>query len=163
MTSEGRMQKHNAIGKQKLFFGGIPTEPDITALKESFPASTLKPGVLVSYQDIEKVISCAIRSNRFRTVVNRWREELEKDGGIVTRCQNGVGVLVLSDSGKLDYAGDKFRSAARLVRRSSRIVARIDVQNLDESERDRLLKLEKRNAAVELIAASRRPLELPQI
>lgn len=93
MTSEGRMQKHNAIGKQKLFFGGIPTEPDITALKESFPASTLKPGVLVSYQDIEKVISCAIRSNRFRTVVNRWREELEKDGGIVTRCQNGVGVL----------------------------------------------------------------------
>ena len=28
---------------------------------------------------------------------------------------------------------------------------------------DRLLKLEKRNAAVELIAASRRPLELPQI
>ena len=42
-------------------------------------------------------------------------------------------------------------------------MAQIDVQNLDESERDRLLKLEKRNAAVELIAASRRPLELPQI
>lgn len=82
MTSEGRMQKHNAIGKQKLFFGGIPTEPDITALKESFPASTLKPGVLVSYHDIEKVIRCAIRSNRFRTVVNRGAKSSKRMAGL---------------------------------------------------------------------------------
>lgn len=75
----------------------------------------------------------------------------------------GEGIEVLDDKGKLTFAGDKLHSAARLARRSGQIAARVDISGLSGQERDALLKLERKNAAICSIAAGKRTLELPQL
>lgn len=147
----------------KIFLGGVPTEPDVTALNEAFPVSELLPGKFIEYSQISAVINVSPRSSRFKTVLDRWRKATEREHGIVTKCRQGEGIEVLDDKGKLTFAGDKLHSAARLARRSGQIAARVDISGLSGQERDALLKLERKNAAICSIAAGKRTLELPQL
>jgi len=149
--------------KQTVFFGGLPTEPDVKTLEALFPSGELTPGKFISYESLEQAISVSQKTHRFKTVVRRWRVRLERDFGIITGCRTGEGVVVLDDSAKLKLATDKMTSASRYSRRSVQVAARVNVANLDESQRAQITKLERRGAAIFAISAGKRDLELPQI
>ena len=68
----------------KIFLGGVPTEPDVTALNKAFPVSELLPGKFIEYSQISAVINVSPRSSRFKTVLDRglgdWRPSSKTPG-----------------------------------------------------------------------------------
>ena len=69
----------------KIFLGGVPTEPDVTALNEAFPVSELLPGKFIEDSQISAVINVSPRSSRFKTVLDRWRKVAEREHGMAGR------------------------------------------------------------------------------
>lgn len=97
----------------KIFLGGVPTEPDVTALNEAFPVSELLPGKFIEYSQISAVINVSPRSSRFKTVLDRWRinsgltpRDVAKEVGMspseVSEIENGIIKPTMEQKRKLD-------------------------------------------------------------
>ena len=147
----------------KVFVGGLPTDPEVRALRDQWPDSELAEGVVISYEDIEAVIGCKRRSNRFKTITTRWRKLLENNTGKVIFKAEPSGYKVLSDAEKVDLSSSKMDSAKRHARRAYVITARVDVSALSEDERGRMLSVQQRAAAITLAAQVRSQVTLPQV
>lgn len=139
--------------KNGMYFGGIPTSPDVNRIRESFPDSSLS---VVTYEEIEKVLGCDRGTNRFKAVTNRWRKLVEKESGKVIGVEAGKGFKVLNETEKLDLGCQKFASAVRLGRRSFVVTGLVDRKGLSSEDASRLDHMQKRAASV-LAAAQVKP------
>ena len=146
-----------------VFRGGMPTGPDVQKLLEEFPTSTLTIGRVITYEEISRVIGVPPKTSRFRTITGVWRKEVENTVDIIMKPHKGQALVILSDSGKLDLASDKYRSATKLAARATVISARIEVKNLTTGERETLTKLQQRAAFFAVNEAYKRPQHLPEI
>jgi len=124
--------------EKTLFFGGLPTEPDVKKIKEAYPDSELVTGKLIPYQDIAELIKQPFGTSRFRTVTNAWRKDVEKLTNKIIGVEPNIGFKVLSEPEKVVYGGQKLKMAGRAARRSYVIAARTDVLQLTDTERARL-------------------------
>lgn len=147
----------------ELYFGGLPTEPDVKRIREIYPDSALKVGDLIAYEDMAEALDEEKDSFRFKTITNRWRKLVEKDCGKVIGVEKGIGFKVLSDSQKLDLSGLKLRSATRMARRSYIVAGRVDRRNLSEDERKRLEHHSRCSAQVLAASQLKRTAELPSM
>lgn len=136
------------MSKSDLFFGGVPTGPDIKALREAFPEEEMTPGDVIQYSIVEELLGVTVQTSRFRTVTTRWRKIVEKESKIILGVKPGVGFVVLSDSDKVDLSGAKIRSSFRSARRSFVVTGYVDTKNLSEHEVNRLDSLKRSAAAV---------------
>ena len=150
------------MDKVRIYRGGIPTAPDVNRLISRFPAAGLTAGTVVSAADISAEIGVQAGSSRYRTVTNVWRRWLEENASIVLKPLRGQGFMVLSDSGKLDSAADKLKSATKMAARAVEITTRVDVSRLSVDDRARLTKIQQRAGLVAAVEAAKRPQELPQ-
>ncbi|MEM1345748.1 MAG: hypothetical protein AAGI34_14375 [Pseudomonadota bacterium] len=133
----------------RAFFGGVPTAPDIIALRERWPDSSLTPGDLIRYSDVAAVLRIDPNSRRFWSVTRRWRMLVEQETGrVVLGCRHGVGFEVLDNTGKLDLSHAKLATAARAARRAAKVSATVDMATLSSEEKHRLLILQRRSAAI---------------
>jgi len=150
--------------QHKPYFGGVPTDPDIKKLREAFPAERLEMGQVIPYEEVEEVIGTAKKSARFRTVTTRWRRLVEREtGNTVIGTERGVGFKVLDNRQKLDLSNDILEQALRRSRRSYQVTGRINLEQLTQDERDRLLMVQKRSAAVVATAQIQRTSDLPTL
>lgn len=118
-----------------MYFGGIPTKPDIIALNKKYPVESLTPGRIIKYDEIESVISCDKYSHRFRTVTTRWRDLIENGTGIRIGAFGGSHFQVLNDSEKLEFIIDKKRSMIRQTKRNLVRTNYVDRDNLSDEEK----------------------------
>lgn len=133
----------------KLFFGGVPTDADVKALREAYPDGSLTDGREISHEEIERLIEVRRNTSRYRAVTNRWRKLVENDTGrIVIVALRGVGFRVAPNGTKVSLSEDQLRQAGRKARRASILTARVDVSGLSEEERSRLLHVQRLSASI---------------
>ncbi|MFZ3047002.1 MAG: hypothetical protein WA151_13905 [Desulfatirhabdiaceae bacterium] len=120
----------------KVYFGGVPTEPDVKKLTEAFPPSGLAPGYEISYKDVEGIINSKKGSSRFAAITSAWRKQLEKNHGIMVGVDPGHAYKILSESEKLLYTQKKHRGVGRAVKRIITVSSTlIDRKGLTEEEK----------------------------
>ena len=150
--------------KDNVFFGGVPTEPDVKALRETWPDSAMEAGQVIPYDAVAKVIGSKRESARFRTVTSRWRALVERETGrIVIGVELGVGFKVLDNTQKIDLGHSHLASAVRQSRRAYRLTATVDTKGLDEQDRDRLTLLQRRSGALLATAQIKGTAALPTL
>jgi hypothetical protein len=148
---------------ENLFFGGVPTEPDVRALRDAFPDSKMAHGDLITHAQVEATIGTSRASSRYRTVTTRWRKAVERETGrVILGPEKGVGFRVLDNTQKIDLGYLKFTSAVRSARRAHVITARLDA-GATEDDKARALQLQRRTAAVIASAQIRSASDLPKL
>lgn len=146
----------------KPYFGGIPTDIDVRRMRESFPKEALKPGKMIPYAEVEKVISVKHHECRFKTVTNRWRRLMENEMDIVIGCVR-AGFIVKDDHDMVDMMGSKLRSAIRSSKRAIIVGSRVDTKNLTDEERKQFHHNEMRAGTMLATSQMRKPKELPEL
>jgi hypothetical protein len=72
---------------------GLPTAPDVNAIREKWPE--LKVGDRVLYSDISALLKIEIGSHRFRSVTTAWRKREEQEGRVI-QCEKKTAFYVAS-------------------------------------------------------------------
>ena len=122
--------------ENKLYFGGIPTEPDVNRLIDAFSVDDLKPGTQISYNETARIINQKVRTYRWKTVTTSWRKKLENDYNIILVCiPESQAFEVLTEPGKVKLSRSKLRSSVRLARRSIDVSGRVNLKALSDEER----------------------------
>lgn len=123
-------------GKSGIYFGGIPTEPDVNKLAEVFKTQEMVPGKQILYSEVCDIIKQKPGSSRWRSVTDAWRKKIEKDGNVIMSCDSfKQAFCVLSEGGKVEFSGKKLRSAVTFAKRSFIVSGMIDVKQLSEEDR----------------------------
>lgn len=152
------------MSNEKLFFGGLPTEYDVNALREHYSETQMKPGTIMPYKEVERIIDCEKGSCRFQTVTNRWRRLVEKESGFIIGTERGVGFKVLKENQKVDLGFSKLRSAVRSSRRAYVVAGSVNVAKLSTDDRNRLTFVQKKASAVICAAQQKgKEAELPKL
>lgn len=155
------------MDKSKLYFGGIPTEPDVKRLEKRFGAPA--PGV-IEHAEIEETIGQQRDSSRYRTVVAAWRRRLLREENIASAADPGVGIRILTEPERVDHAQRHLGLSAKRVVKEHRWAMMIDASKLDDvsrHKRDHVIRVSASMAAAasggmkELSNALKAPLQLP--
>jgi len=142
----------------------MPTDMDIKRIRESFPDVSLKIGQVITYEELAKVIDQTPGSNRFRSVVTRWRKMLLRDSAVVLKNVATVGYRVADSADTLSMAYGKYQGGLRSVRRGLVLNAYVDRKKLTMEQQKSHDHLNARTAAV--IAAAQLKsgsIELPKL
>lgn len=119
-------------------FKGISTEPDVRKLRESFGDLVNRRGDLIRHEEIEAILGLDRKANRYKTVVNKWRKEVEVLHGVVVDGRGeaiGKGYMILLDSEQLKFGVKQRESARRRVKRWHRSVSHVNEANLTPAEK----------------------------
>lgn len=147
----------------KLFFGGVPTDPEINMLRERYPVADMSPGQVIPYKEVAEVIGCPHGEHRFKTVTGRWRRLVENETQtVVIGTERGVGFKVLDNTGKIDLGQSKLVTAVRSARRSYKLTATVRGPVNDE-DKERLTQLQRRSGALLATAQIKSTVELPKL
>ncbi|KQP36110.1 hypothetical protein [Pseudorhodoferax sp. Leaf274] len=102
----------------KVYFGGMPTEPDVKKLLAAFP--DIQEGDEIAHEDIERVIGHKREDNRYRAVVAAWRKRLLNDENQDLGAVSGIGFKCLAPDERISRSVDGFQSGTRKQLRSVR-------------------------------------------
>ena len=135
------------MANDRVFLGGVPTEPDVRLIRETFPDADLTPGVAIPYEDIEHLLGVRRDQPRFRTVTTKWRVVFEHATGRVISAENAK-FAVLTSPEMLSFTEKKLCSAVRQSRRGYVVSGRIHRRKLSDEQKIRHDNMQKRHAAV---------------
>lgn len=99
----------------KPYFRGIPTDIDLKKLMEAFGSA--KPGDMIAHEDVAATIGAEYGSNRYRTVVSRWRKAMFATCNLELEARIGVGYAVLNASERVRSASDDFKRVGDRLRK----------------------------------------------
>jgi hypothetical protein len=133
--------------KTNLYFGGIPTDPDVKKLREAYPHP--KEGDLITYEETEKLLGVKKNQMRWRTITWRWRRLHEHETSQVIGCEQGEGFKVLLNHEKLEAGVGKVRHVFKTVRRARVLVGLTNASKLTVEDRKRMDHLSNRVAMLE--------------
>lgn len=115
----------------KLFFGGVPTGPDVDNLMKL----EIVPGSEVSYAVIEEIISARAGSSRFRTVTSVWRKRIFRHRQIVSKAE-GASIRFLTADEASDASRDDMHKIGRATGRAYTRVSSIKIEELTAQKRE---------------------------
>jgi alkylated DNA nucleotide flippase Atl1 len=145
---------------KELFFGGIPTAPDVERLVEKL--GDIKEGQVVAYDDISKIIREDKNTNRFRSVVGAWIRKMGRERNLVLEAVPNVGYKVLLPSERVDYSGRKVRHGFRRIKRGASVARSTSRETLSEDQRRTVDHLSQIDATLRLAEATQaKRLQLP--
>lgn len=124
--------------KTESYFSGIPTEPDVKKIRALYPAEKLKPGFIITYEELAKIIICKPKSRRFWTIVNRWRNSLEHETGIRMDALGGTHLKVLCENEKVQRIAYKRKSIIKQTRKNFIRTGYVDRKQLSNDEKNKL-------------------------
>lgn len=128
----------------RLFIGGKDTKPEVDALLAAIEAT---PGRSVSHEDAAKAAGLDVGSNRFLTVVQRWRKIIERNTAVRIESRERVFHFLTADE-----AHDKLRADLhRIGRAAGKLHVRtgaVDVQQLSGERRETHFLLTRETAAL---------------
>jgi len=134
-------EKRRTDGRQNLFFGGLTTEPDVRKLMETYPRDKLLPDLVISYDEIEKLVGIQYGSSRWQSVTDRWRKTVQREFGIWLNFEEedvGLCLRVLTNAGKLRYARRSERKIKRQLINIAKVVPVINRKELTDVEKGNL-------------------------
>lgn len=112
----------------KLFFGGVPTGPDVDRIFEALGVP--EPGI-VGHETLAAIIGEEPASSRYRTVVKAWRDRLFNDHNVATDHERGIGVKVLTPEEWVRVEGLRGRGVTRHAVKVHNFGAAVPVAELD--------------------------------
>jgi hypothetical protein len=150
---------------EKAFFGGVPTNIEVRALREAYPDDSLTQGRLIPYPEIEALIKCPRDSNRWRSVTDRWRKTIEREVGVIIAPDpmKSPAWKILLENEKVVASGAKLKTAGRMARRSYVLASRVDVKQLTEQEKAEYDHFVMRSTAVIMASRLRPKVALPEV
>ena len=145
----------------RVFYGGIPTDIDIQKLRDRWPETELRAGETITHEEIQETLGVDVGANRFRTVLIRWRNIIERSTGKRLAYQESGTLKVLTETEKLTAIEHKRHSLIRQGRRNLVRAARVERSHLNEDEKRRLdhVTLVERNSIA--AAQLRKQIEMP--
>lgn len=116
----------------KRFVGGNSTNLEVTALMEKLQ---IEAGIVVSYDDIEKIVGADRKSYRFTTIMTSWKKRVLREKGLEVRRADGeVKFLTANEAHDSHVVG-----LHRIGRATGRLAKRtdlVDVPSLSGERRD---------------------------
>lgn len=89
----------------------------------------------ITHRELSQAMGESALSARGRAIVRKSRLRLEAGAGIVFRALNGVGLERCDEPAKVDVAKNGVRSVHRKVRRSLKILDAVQIEYLEEVNR----------------------------
>ena len=134
------------MAKSRVFFGGVPTAPEVRLLREKYGVPP--EGIVIPQEEVESLIGCPRTSHRYRTITNAWRKGLYREtlGACFIGLQEGS-FLTLPPQGRVDRAWRKTKSGFKGFRNA--------VSLLTTTERSRLTEEGRREADHAQLVCSR--------
>ena len=120
------------MGSNNLHFGGVPFDPDIKKIRESYPDSDLTVGQVIPYESVERILGVKKDSSRFRGVTTSWRKRVNEEAGVRVEVEKGVGFKVLDEEEKVDYSYSRLKQAFRKMKDSFRRASEVDRSQISE-------------------------------
>jgi len=145
------------MGETRLFFRGVPTEPDVTALNNLFGVP--EEGAPISYAAVAEALRVPATGCRFKTVTNAWRKGLRATHGIIMVAGNGQ-FEVRDPASRVALGKTKTKSGVRCFSESVEIITGTDRARLTERERgdaDKVQRIASLAQAAALAEARKRP------
>jgi hypothetical protein len=115
-----------------VFNGGLPYGPDVNRLKEAFPISKLTEGVIISHEELEKIVRQKRGTQRYYGVVNSWMGQQKNEHGLFLVWEPTAGVKVLDPAAIFHYGEARMRQKGKQLGRAVRILGHVDRTRLDE-------------------------------
>jgi hypothetical protein len=116
----------------RIFWGGVPTEPDVRKLLQHYGAPT--EGTLIAYDELHAILHLP-KGSRFKSVLSAWRKQLMKEFNIDTKAEPGKGILILAPHERVNESSKNLIQAARRVRRGYLRASTVPVARLDATSR----------------------------
>lgn len=134
----------NAKTNSKMFFGGIPTRPDVQAIMDKI---VLEAGQTVSKSEISQIIQQPEDSSRFYTVTTAWRKRMFSELNLEI-IVDGDNYRALLPHERLSHNVGKFTRSGRMIARTMRSAATIKASDLSQDEQVRLSHFQRSTAAI---------------
>jgi len=124
--------------KQKLYFGGVPVEPDVKMLRERF--SPLTKGKEFFATEVEEVLGLKRDEKRYETVVQAWLKRENEESGVLIRRKK-CAFVVQQDQGIFEYAHDTAAKARSMIRNARKRIFYSAVESESEDKKIHTLGL----------------------
>ena len=139
---------------------GIPTEPDVNRLLETFKVP--EAGTVIKHSDVSAIINIKPDHHRYRVVTNAWRKKLYRDHNIILGPVKSIGFKSLAPDDRAGFIGSKYKSGIRQVKRSHSVAVRTDLTGMTP-ESKRVVNHVKHTAAALVLADATAAKQLPPI
>lgn len=146
----------------RVYFKGNSTNVDVRKLQEKWPESAMKPGDIIRYEELAEVLSLELGTNRFKTIINRWRNLIEASTGKRLAAIDGR-LQVLTEPEKLFAVEGKSRSIVRQSRKNLLRTTYVDRKALSDDEKMRLDHVTMNESRVVAIRQLREGVSLPEM
>jgi hypothetical protein len=108
---------------QKMFFGGVPVDPEVKMLRSHFGVPV--HGQVIAHEDCETVLGLDRKSSRYKTVIHAWRSSLKRSDNIEFIALPGEGFRVLFDDERVEVHISGVSRGIRKIDRSARSLASV--------------------------------------
>lgn len=139
----------------KLFFGGVPTGPDVDRLMKGIE---IEAGARIPYKIVEDLIGTSVSEHRFRSVTNAWRKRVFREKAFEIKAEGGCFVILTPDEA-LTNGITSFHRVGRALGRANVKVSVINETQLS-SERAATKRLLQREIGLVSDAARRAAKEI---
>lgn len=118
--------------KQQMYFGGIPTGPDVARIEAVVEPT---PGSIISHHTIEEAIDEKHGTSRYRTVTEAWRTKALRDYNIEIEAERGVGFRVLTEPERVGVMRKRVGGGCRKIGKAVNRGSRIDTRQLEGADK----------------------------
>ena len=115
-TKDNTTEQVELKKRQGVFFGGIPTKPDVNRLHQELGKPDV--GDLIQHETFERIIGKNRASSRYRTVIHAWKKDLFQRYNLDLEAVPGVGQKVLKGPERVDASIRGGHQALRKIRKS---------------------------------------------
>lgn len=126
----------------KLMLNGVPTDAEVTRLREAFPITEMEVGQFFPYEQLEAVTGEKRGGTRFRNILLRWKKIIEKETLHYLGCVKGIGYKLCNDNEKADAVRSFNDQGRRKLFRGMKILPKIDRSGLTDENKAIVNRLE---------------------
>jgi hypothetical protein len=127
-----------------------PTDAEVEALTAA--AADLEEGGVFGYERMAPLVGAEPRTERWKTVVGRWKRLEFREGNRTWKCVPGRGFELLAPVARIGHAGNLQDHGRRRLRLALAVAARTDADELpapEQAKRSHMLRIGGALAAIE--------------
>lgn len=120
-----------------IFRGGIPYGPDVQRLSEAFAVPSLVEGLMITHEELEKILELKRGNSRYYAVINSWISKQKNENSIIIVWESRVGLKVLDPASILNHAEVRTRQKAGQLNRAVKLFGWVRRDRLDDTGQKR--------------------------
>lgn len=99
-----------------------------------WPLDTIRAETIALHEQISQVTGLVRNSNRWRTIIAKWKKEVEDRSHFVLLSKYNEGYKFLNESNKVREADRQLRLSENRVRRANQVIRKVRPEYLNKSE-----------------------------